>query len=73
MRLGTISPDAKDHFQEGIIIPPTKLIDRGVTNTEAMDIFYRNSRYPETCRGNTRALMGSVDLGVRYLVLRRTA
>ncbi|MCX7375156.1 MAG: hydantoinase B/oxoprolinase family protein [Alphaproteobacteria bacterium] len=67
LRPGSISPDATDHFQEGIIIPPTKLIDQGTTNTAALDIFYRNSRYPETCKGDTRALMGSVDLGVRRM------
>ena len=67
LRPGSISPDATDIFQEGIIIPPTKLIDRGVTNTATLEIFYRNSRYPATCRGDTRALMASVDLGVRRM------
>jgi len=67
LRPGSISPDATDIFQEGIIIPPTKLIDRGTTNTAALAIFYRNSRYPATCRGDTRALMASVDLGVRRM------
>ena len=40
---------------------------RGLTNTAALEIFYRNSRYPDTCRGDTRALMASVDLGVRRM------
>ena len=30
LRAGSISPDATDIFQEGIIVPPTKLIDAGV-------------------------------------------
>src|SRR5262249_21297063 len=42
-----------------------KLIDAGTTNHAALAIFYRNSRYPETCRGDTRALMASVELGVK--------
>src|SRR5580704_14122335 len=42
---GSISPDATDIFQEGIIIPPTKLIDAGATNDAALAIFHRNSRY----------------------------
>ena len=67
LRPGSISPDATDIFQEGIIIAPTKLIDRGVTNTATLEIFYRNSRYPATCRGDTRALMASIDLGVRRM------
>ncbi len=67
LRPGSISPDATDIFQEGIIIPPTKLIDRGVTNQAALDIFHRNSRYPATSQGDTRALMASVGLGVRRM------
>ncbi len=67
LRPGSISSDATDIFQEGIIIPPTKLIDAGTTNEAALEIFYRNSRYPDTCRGDTRALMASVDLGVRRI------
>ncbi len=67
LRPGSISPDATDIFQEGIIVPPTKLIDGGVTNDAALEIFYRNSRYPATCRGDTRALMASVELGARRL------
>jgi len=39
MRPGSISPDATDIFQEGIIVPPTKLIDQGVTNEAALAIF----------------------------------
>ena len=59
LRPGSISPDATDIFQEGIIIPPTRLIRGGETNTAALEIFYRNSRYSATCRGDTRALMAS--------------
>ena len=67
LRPGSISSDATEIFHEGIIIPPTRLIDAGTTNEAALEIFYRNSRYPETCRGDTRALMASVDLGVRRI------
>jgi len=39
-------PRCTDIFQEGIIIPPRKLIDAGVTNDATRIFFYRNSRYP---------------------------
>ena len=65
LRPGSISPETTDIFQEGIIIPPVKLIERGVTNGALLDIFHRNSRYPEQSRGDTSALMASVGLGVR--------
>jgi N-methylhydantoinase B len=65
LRPGSISSDATDIFQEGIIIPPTRLIDAGAVNEAALEIFHRNSRYPEQSRGDTRALMASVELGAR--------
>jgi N-methylhydantoinase B len=62
---GSISPDATDIFQEGVIIPVTKMIDGGVLNQAVLDIFHRNSRFPAQSVGDMRALMASVDLGVR--------
>jgi N-methylhydantoinase B len=65
LRAGSISPDTTDIFQEGIIVPPTKLIDQGRTNEAALAIFNRNSRFPEQSLGDMRALMASVDLGAK--------
>ena len=65
LRAGSISPDTTDIFQEGIIIPPTKLIDAGRTNEAALNIFHRNSRFPDQSLGDMRALMASNALGVR--------
>lgn len=65
MRPGSISPDTTDIFQEGIIIPVTKLIDQGVTNEATLKIFHRNSRFPAQSEGDMRALMASVELGVK--------
>ena len=65
LRAGSISPDTTDIFQEGIIVPPTRLIDAGQTNEAALEIFHRNSRFPDQSRGDMRALMASVEVGVR--------
>ena len=67
LRAGSISPDTTDIFQEGIIVPPTKLVDAGVTNEAALKIFFRNSRFPEQNVGDMRALMASAALGVRRI------
>ena len=64
LRPGSISPDTKEIFHEGIIIPPTKLVDRGTLNEGALAIFHRNSRFPEQSAGDMSALMAAVDLGV---------
>ncbi|CEJ11809.1 Acetophenone carboxylase delta subunit [bacterium YEK0313] len=65
LRAGSISPDTTDIFQEGIMIPPTKLIDAGRTNEAALAIFHRNSRFPSQSLGDMRALMASNALGVK--------
>jgi N-methylhydantoinase B len=65
IRAGSISPDATEIFHEGIIVPPTKLIEAGVTNEAALAIFHRNSRFPAQSLGDMRALMASNALGVR--------
>ncbi|MBL8589927.1 MAG: hydantoinase B/oxoprolinase family protein [Methylobacteriaceae bacterium] len=65
LRPGSISPDATDIMHEGIIVPPTRLIDAGATNEAALAIFHRNSRYPQQSLGDMKALMASVELGVR--------
>ena len=63
LRPGSISPDTKEIFHEGIIVPPTKLVDAGALNEAALAIFHRNSRYPAQSAGDMSALMAAVDLG----------
>ena len=67
LRPGSISPDATEIYQEGIIIPVTKLADEGKVNEATLSIFHRNSRFPEQSNGDMRALMASVDLGVKRM------
>jgi N-methylhydantoinase B len=68
LRPGTLSPDATDIFQEGIIIPPIRLIRGGETNDEAVRLFVRNSRYPEMVKGDIRAAIAAVRLGERRMI-----
>lgn len=67
LRPGSMSPDATDHFQEGIIIPPVRLERGGQTNEDLLRTFWRNSRFPNQSQGDTRALMAAVRLGERRL------
>lgn len=62
---GSISPEATEIFQEGIIVPPTKLIDAGRTNEAVLAVFHRNSRFPDQSIGDMSALLASVTLGER--------
>lgn len=63
IRPGSISSDATEIFQEGIIIPPMRLAHAGEINEAALAIFHRNARFPAQSRGDMRALLASVRLG----------
>jgi N-methylhydantoinase B len=64
---GSISPYATSVFQEGIMIPPVRVMRDGVENTEVIRIFTRNSRFPEMLAGDLKAIMAACRLGVRRL------
>ena len=67
LRPGSITPDATDHFQEGIVVPPVLLARDGQVNEPLLKMFWRNSRQPEASQGDTRALMAAVRLGERRM------
>ena len=64
---GSISPEATSTFQEGILIPPVKVMAAGELNEEVFRIFTRNSRFPDMMRGDLKALMAACHLGKRRL------
>ncbi len=67
MVAGSISPDATSAFQEGILIPPVKVMSGGVLNDEVFRIFTRNSRFPDMMKGDLKAIMAACQLGKRRL------
>ena len=67
LRPGSLSPDAVDIFQEGIIVPPVRLAREGVVNDEALRIFTRNSRFPAMVTGDIRAAVAAVRLGEKRM------
>lgn len=67
MRPGSLSPDCTEVFQEGIIVPPVRLARDGVIAEELLRLFYRNSRFPEMVKGDTRASIAAIRLGERRL------
>ncbi|NQW11229.1 MAG: hydantoinase B/oxoprolinase family protein [Alphaproteobacteria bacterium] len=64
---GSISPQATSAFQEGIMIPPVRVMQAGVLNEEVFRIFTRNSRFPDMMRGDLKAIMAACALGKRRL------
>ncbi|MEM7179151.1 MAG: hydantoinase B/oxoprolinase family protein, partial [Pseudomonadota bacterium] len=64
---GSISPAATSVFQEGIMIPPVRVMRDGVENAEVVRIFTRNSRFPEMLKGDLKAIMAACRLGSQRL------
>jgi N-methylhydantoinase B len=60
-------PLANEIYQEGLIIPPIKLVEAGRTNQAVMDIILRNVRTPVERRGDLAAQMAAHRVGQRRL------
>jgi N-methylhydantoinase B len=64
---GGMPQTATEVYQEGIMIPPLKLYERGVRNDAVYEMILRNSRFPEKLRGDLDAEVAATELGVRRL------
>ena len=57
------APDSREVYEEGIIIPISKLYDRGEPNKLLFDIIERNVRIPHRILGDLRAQMAANHFG----------
>ncbi|MPZ98870.1 MAG: hydantoinase B/oxoprolinase family protein [Dehalococcoidia bacterium] len=60
-------PVARELLQEGLVVPPIRLVDAGRLNESAFALIVRNSRAPEERRGDLRAQLATTALGARRL------
>jgi N-methylhydantoinase B len=60
-------PIAREIYQEGLIIPPVKLVREGVLNQDIMDIVLTNVRTPEERSGDLKAQIGANLRGEKRL------
>jgi N-methylhydantoinase B len=60
---GGYNPSATESFQEGVCIPPVKLVRAGVMNHDVLAILAANSRVPGSNYGDLSAQLGALDLG----------
>ena len=49
---GNLNPRAVDSFQEGSLIPPVRIMDRGVLRDDVVDLVLAQSRLPMGARGD---------------------
>ena len=62
--------DARDVYEEGLRIPPSKLYSAGQRNEQLFGIMEANIRYPRQVLGDVEAIVGASRLGAqRYLAL----
>lgn len=55
--------DARDLFEEGLRIPPSKLYNAGQRNEQLFKILTANIRYPDQVIGDVDAIVGAAHLG----------
>ena len=60
--------DNTEIFQEGLILPPLKLYDKGELNQAVWRILEKNVRVPEVVLGDVQALLAAVQFGERDLL-----
>ena len=64
---GTNAGDSTDSFQDGLLIPPLKLYDRGKLDNQLYQIIICNTRTPEITWGDTRAQAFTNLFGVKKI------
>jgi len=58
-----MGPEGADIYDEGLLLPPCKLVDRGEINTLLMEIIKANSREPIANEGDIYALVACCETG----------
>jgi len=59
MSPGSLSGGATEIFQEGVRIPPIRIVDRGRPNHAALDLIFHNMRGPRERKGDFDAMIGT--------------
>lgn len=65
---GSVATDARDVFEEGLIIPPLKLYRRGQLVPEVLEMIAANIRVPRETLGDIRAEIAATTVGERRYV-----
>ena len=59
MSAGSLSGSATEIFQEGVRIPPIRVVERGGPNQAALDLIFANMRGPREREGDFNAMLGT--------------
>lgn len=64
----SVTASSQNVWQEGIQIPPLKLVDAGVLRRDVLDLYLANMRYRELLHGDLLAQLASIEKGRRRLI-----
>jgi N-methylhydantoinase B len=64
---GNYNPAATESHQEGVLIPPVKLVAAGEFRSDILDIIRANSRQPLSSYGDLKGQINALELGARRL------
>src|SRR5579875_806121 len=65
---GSLPTDAKTIYDEGIIIPPLKIVERGVVQEDLLRLILNNVRLPEMNRADLFAIIAGCRAGERRVI-----
>lgn len=65
---GSVSPTSTELFQEGLLLPPVKLMTGGEFNPDILAIMSANSRTPEENLGDIKAMIAAHRVAQRRVV-----
>lgn len=63
-----VGPEGSDIYDEGLLIPPCKLVEQGEMNALLMEIVKANSREPAANEGDIYALVACCETGAERLI-----
>ena len=62
---GSLNPVARKLYQEGFVIPPSKIVKNGNIDHEIMSFIFENFKDPETAEGDLKAQISSNMTGIK--------
>jgi N-methylhydantoinase B len=65
---GTYNSAAREIWQEGLRIPPVRLVEAGRLRSDVFELLKLNSRTPDLMDGDLRAMLGSTRIGADGVV-----
>jgi N-methylhydantoinase B len=64
---GSMPSHGTSYYQEGLIVPPVRLYSRGAPNADLIRVMVRNSRLPDSLRGDLDAEVAACRMGAERI------